>query len=220
MRNRRLFNTNTGSIHATMAIGLVVILIAALGWVFYTNFVAKETAKLDTSQSKTDPQQQNTVNNEESLKVATVKDGILRLDKWGIEAPVNNPLLSDIKAQYVEYTSEHEADTKVTGSYYDIQVPLESISPCQWSGSENSTNFVNLGNLSRYNPDENTALGITTYRELGEDPDMPSWVNVEQYTYGFQRRQDVPCQQDEANKKADQKIEKLYEAFQKIRAIQ
>ena len=209
MRNRRLFNTNTGSIHATIAIGLVVILIAALGWVFYTNFVAKEAAKVDT------PQQSTT--NQETPKVATVKNGVLRLEKWNVEVPIDDPILNDLTAQYEEYSWKDDEGATKTSDGYEIRVPRESIVSCD----EIDTLGVNLlGCITRNNPSDEDPRDGRTYKEVGDGPEVESMVNLGQHTYIFNQRQSVSCQQEEANQKIAEKIMPFYKAFQKIRAIQ
>lgn len=209
MRHLRLTSTNTGSIHATIAVGLVVILIAALGWVFYTNFVAKETTTIDTPQQNTTSQ--------ENPEVTTKKDKVLRLEKWGAEIPIDDPALNDITVQYEEDSPEVDEDATDEDGSYSIRMPVQNPSSCS---PTNEAGTVSVGRISRANPNDKDPRNDKTYKEAGNDPEVKSMVNLGQYTYIFDQIQSGPCEEDEINSMLWKKTESFYTLFQKIRSIE
>jgi hypothetical protein len=156
-----------GSMHLILVGVLAVVLLGALGWLFWQNILQKKPADSTSS---------TTITQTPTPKQST-NDNVLHFPKWSVEVVINSDEMTTKEYHFVDGESDYY--------YYDIVAKDGVLNGCY----PETPTPISLGRVARYAADSKEEAfgwndGTKTWREIAEGNKQA--VLVDKYVYTFQ----------------------------------
>ncbi len=194
--------SHKGEAHTIIIIVLVVALIAALGWIFWQNFIQKQDTANDTD---------NTTKVEETPKTDTPDntpvESVLSLSNYGVEIP-----LGDVTTKYTAVYETYDG-----GDRYEIRTQIGN---CGVVGTGVIVRAGKINETTPYKTNEmNGAWANRTWGEVAADSDYSDmFVVVGDEAYYYVHPQNVMCQGEEQTQEVAATKTVQNTLFKKLRA--
>lgn len=199
-----MYEHNRGEATTVVIVVLVLIVLTALGWIFWQNFIHKETTKTETDLIIVDKSKDGVKKDETPV----ASESVLSLSKYGVEIPLGGVT--------TKYTAVYE--TYDGGDHYEIRT---QIGGCGTVGTGAIVREGKTGETTPYKPGEMRGdWSNRTWGDLAADSRYSDrFVVVDGEVYSYIHPQNVMCDGEEQNQEVA--ATKLVQStlFKRLRSI-